>query len=181
MRLGDESLALDLLGEIVARDPQHDEAEFWIGRILYDQGKSLEARVHAERARELNPFEPGPWYLVSQVLFDLGQDEAARSALERWRVLTRASDELRTLRGTLRVEPRRFDLWRRVLVLEESIGNALWRAGDLAGAKAWAREREQACGSELACWQRLERHFAALRDRVNQVRARERAVALTSR
>jgi predicted Zn-dependent protease len=210
MRLGDPETALDLLDRVVELRPEHAEAHVFRARILHEQGALEPALAAAERARELAPYEPQGWYFSMRILFDLGRDEDALAAETRWREVDRVAQEVRSLEMQLRFRPADMGILMRLCELAAGIGDVqgararladlvrarppevpevdvrilvldvLEQIGDQQGAGAAASALEKTCGRELRAWERLERYFAAGRDRVNQMRAAAEVARLSS-
>jgi len=202
-RLGDGPRALEILFDLVAREPDNEAAHAWLARVLYDEARSEEALPVARRAVELAPYDPAPLYTLSQIEFDLGHEEEALAHQEAWRELDRLVQERRFLEAQLRLRPESFGLQGRLVEVLRSLGDvpaareALARLlrsrppevaaldlhlfvldvavelGDDEGALAAALALEQACPEEPDAWRRLELFYARRRDRVNQVRAGE--------
>jgi tetratricopeptide (TPR) repeat protein len=205
MRLGRPERALELFDACLAKSPEHLEVLFWRGQTLFDLGRLEEARAAAEAARDVDAFDPRAWFLLSQVQFELGEEEAAEAAEARFGELNLHVQKVRTLEGLLLYEPRRMDLWRRLLEVERSAGNTqgaiesvqrCLRAipGDLTvrlfalesyavlGERARAMEVADATERDFAenadAWLALRDFYGSLGDRVRQVRAGERYLRL---
>lgn len=205
MRLGDAEKALELLGKVLELKPDHADAQAWIAQIHYDQGDSERALEAARRAKALDPFEPRPWYLESRALLELGREKEAAEARERFDVLSSVEQQVRQLEGRLAHDPTSVASLRRLVELHARIGNdaasraalARWieqaptdvsarivaldvaeAAGTREDASRAASELEKVAGGDVAAWDRLERYFASIRDRVRQISAGERAMRL---
>ncbi len=203
MRMGDNARALELLARVLELRPDHAEARTWRARILYDEDELEEALAEARRARELDPFEPQPWYLVMRILYDLDREEEAREAEAQWKVLDRVAQEVRSLEMRLRFQPRQYGLCVRLSELYASIGDVhatrealakvvlarpaevsefearayvldtLVRLEDEEGARVAALALEETCANVADAWRKLELFYATRLDRVNQVRCGE--------
>lgn len=207
LKLGDSAKALLLLRDVVARQPKHHEAWTWIAQILYDDEKGSEALEAVTKARDLDPFEPRPWFLLARIQADLGDEAASRAAEQRFEMLSNADQEVRRLETRLEYDPRDLPSLVDLARIHRSTGDsarartALARAveiapddrdlrlfaldvlegvGDARGARAAAEELERRFEDDAAVWQRLEHFYAKLRDRPNQVRAGERYRRLKS-
>ena len=80
--------AIDHLGRALeggVAEPGRVELE--LGTLLFDMGRAAEARSHLEAAVAASPGSPEAHYRLGQVLRTLGEGEAARRALERFRAL----------------------------------------------------------------------------------------------
>jgi len=205
MRLGRLEESLASLERCLELRPKHAEALYWKAKVLFDLSRSQEARTAAEAARELDPFDPRPHFLLSQVLYELGDDEGAAAAERRFLELNLLAQKVRTLEGFLLAEPRRVDVYARLVDVHRTAGNSaavqetvqrLLRAvpADL-GARVLAlttlRElgatdaaQEVAGGIErdfaevVEAWRALRDHYGAVGDRVREIRAGERYLRL---
>lgn len=207
LKLGDSSKALVLLRDVVAREPKHHEAWTWIAQVLFDEDEGKEALEAATKARDLDPFEPRPWFLLARIHADLGDEAASKVAAQRFELLANADQEVRRLETRLEYDPRDLPSLVDLARIHRSTGDAarakamLLRAvevapddrelrvfvldvlegvGDSRGARAAAEELERRFEDDAAVWQRLEHFYAKLRDRPNQVRAGERYRRLKS-
>ena len=62
--------ALQLLAEVLQRDPDNRHAHFCRGIILEQQGDLAEAHEHFKRVTELDPNDPAAWYWRASTLTD---------------------------------------------------------------------------------------------------------------
>jgi predicted Zn-dependent protease len=186
---------------VLALRPDHADAATWIARILYDQERLEPALAAAERARDLDPYRPQPWFVLAQILFELERSEEAGAARARFAELDRVAQEARILEHRLLYEPDALPMIVRLAELSRSIGDvdgtrtALARAialaprdpalrihaldvltglGDAEGALVCVEAMKQALPEEPAIWERLARFYAERGDRPAQVEAGER-------
>jgi tetratricopeptide (TPR) repeat protein len=205
MRLGRPEPALELLGRVLELAPDHASAHGWRAQILFDEGRLAEARASVERAQALAPFEPEHAFLASRILAELGLDEVAEQARQRFLELDRVAQAVRHEEGLLLHDPRRLSSWVRLAELHRSIGDvpslrsALARAlaleprspelrlfgleslvavGDKEGASLAAAAMEQACPAERAVWQHLIGFYRSIGDKAGEERAVARHAAL---
>jgi tetratricopeptide (TPR) repeat protein len=73
--LGNFDEALQLLAEVLKRNPDHLHAHFCTGIILEQQGNLAEAHEHFRRVTELDPLDAAGWYWAASTL------SAGRSSL----------------------------------------------------------------------------------------------------
>lgn len=198
MRLGDAERALEELGRVLELDSTHANAAAWIAQILFDEERVEEALVAGERARDLDPFDPRPWFLLSQVHYDLGEDEEGDAAHTRFTQLNQIAQEVRAAEARLLYDPRQAAVYSRLIGLHRQAGNLRevgmtlnrWRRVDpgrvsvhvalldLAlemqdgeAAEELAANLRRVAGDDLEAWQRLVRYYATNRDRVRQAEA----------
>ncbi len=159
----------------------------------------------AQRGRDLDPFEPRAWFLLSQIHYDLGQNEEGDGARKRFDELSLIAQELRAAEARLLYDPRQPAVYAELVALNRRAGNgvrarhwmvrwiqtapqdvdlrlqaldlALWM-GDDPGAVACAEALWTLAGDSLAVWQRLARYHAGRRDRIKQVAAEEQVARL---
>ncbi|HIG11030.1 MAG TPA: tetratricopeptide repeat protein [Planctomycetes bacterium] len=205
MRLGQTSAALTTLARVLKLDPRHANAQTWIAQILFDEERAPEALKAAQRGRDLDPFEPRAWFLLSQIHYDLGQNEEGDGARKRFDELSLIAQELRAAEARLLYDPRQPAVYAELVALNRRAGNgvrarhwmvrwiqtapqdvdlrlqaldlALWM-GDDPGAAACAEALWTLAGDSLAVWQRLARYHAGRRDRIKQVAAEEQVARL---
>ena len=159
------------------------------------------ALAACERARDLALYEPRPWFLLSRIRIELGEEDASEEARKRFLELDRVTQDVRSLESKLGYDPHQPLLWQQIAQLRSSVGDikrsraALGRlirldplsldyrvvslkileaAGDKEGALAMAQGLETNCGDQLQAWKELELFYGRMRDRVNQVRCGER-------
>jgi predicted Zn-dependent protease len=205
MRTGQLEPALELFDRCLELRPTHGDALYWKAQVLFDLGRLEQARATAEAARELDPFDPRPHYLLSQVLYELGDDEGSAAAERRFDELDLVERKVRTLEGLLLAEPRRPQLYARLIDVHRASGNdaavresvqrliravpldldaralalrQLRELGDLAAAQRVADGVERDFGESAEAWRVLRDHYGAVRDRVREVRAGERYLRL---
>lgn len=205
LRLGNLERALELFDVCLVKSPAHLEARFWRAQVLFDLERMDEARAAAEAARDLDPFDPRPWFLLSQVLFALGDESAADAAQKRFTELNLHTQKVRTLEGLLLYEPKRTELWRRLYDVERSAGNsagardsverclkslprdlsvrvfamqALRELGERERALEVADGVERDFAEVAEAWLSLRDFYGVVNDRVRQVRAGERYLRL---
>lgn len=123
MRLGNAARALELLAKVVELRPEHADAHAWRAQILFDEGQSEAALVHAERARELEPWEPKPWFLLSRIFVELDREADAERARERFELISRVDQQVRQQEGLLLHDPARLDIWVQLVALQRSVEN----------------------------------------------------------
>lgn len=205
LRLGDEERALALLADVVAADPTNWEAHAWSAQIRFDRGELEEARTSAEAARTLAPHEPRPWYVLANVLFELGEDEQADAVEARWRELDSLAQSIRRVRGQLLYQPGSYALAIELVELSRQAGDidgvregldrairvippdirrvdvyvyaldTLLAVGDTIAAANAAEALAITCADEADAWRRLELYYALTRDRKRQIEAGEKA------
>lgn len=129
MRLGREEVALALLDEVLLVHEGHVDARIWRAQLLFDAGEVEAALAATERASEIAPFEPRPWFIAARALFELERDDEAEQARERHAVLDRAAQSTRTLQARLALSPRDASALRSLGLTRHSIG-------DLEGARS---------------------------------------------
>lgn len=205
MRLGQEERALEILRRVVELRPTHADAHAWIAHLAYELDRLEEARAAAERARDLAPHEPRPWFLLSRILADLGEDEAALEAKERFETLSRLRQEILAVEGLLLHDPGNVAAQATLVDLRSRTGDiaglrrdvarlvrlgpsdpalhilsleALLAAGDEEGARRQALEMERACASSPEAWARLRDYWGSVGERMKQVQAGERHLRL---
>ena len=205
MRLGEADVALRGLDEVLERDPGDAEALVWRAQILLDLDRLEEAVRAAARARDAAPYEPRPWFLLSQALAWSGLEERAAEARARWKAIDGLTQALRQAEATLLYEPRNYGAALRAFDLEAQLGNgpaavaAFERAralrpsevpdvlllvhglGALTGvdepalAAPLAADLE-ACAENLApAWEVLAEFYASIGREADAARARRRA------
>ena len=69
--------------DAVRLDPASSVTRFYLGEVLYNQGRIDEALDALKRAIELNPENPDAHFLLSFVYGDMGRHEEARAASKR--------------------------------------------------------------------------------------------------
>lgn len=205
LRLGDPEEALVLLDRVLELDPAHADARTWRAQVLFDEERLEDALEEALRARDQDPHEPRPWFLLSQIHFDLGHEEEGEEARSRFLALDRVDQELRVLEGRLLLEPRQPQLVQRVVWLHRELGDvrrtraslrrlcALERdsfesqvfaldvlegMGDGPGAAAAAAALEARHPEVPETWKRLQEYFGRIGERMKQVQAAERYLRL---
>lgn len=205
MRLGHPAEALANLRRVLELDPTHADAATWVARILFDEERAEEALEAALEARDLGPYEPRPWFLLSQIHYDLGQDELGDAARQRFDELNGIAQELRAAEARLLYDPRQPELHARIVGLHRRAGDLLsagralnrWREveperaavhvalldlavelGQAAAAEQLASNLSRIAGDDLAAWQRLVRYHASRRDRVRQAEAEAQVARL---
>ncbi len=201
MRLGDTEIALAKMREVSELDPKHWEALAWIAQMEFDEENLEQAQEACARARDLSPYEPRSWFLLSRIQIELGEEQAAEASRQRFLELDRVTQDVRSLEGKLGYDPNQPELWQTIARLRTSIGDikrgrtALGRlirldplsleyrvaalgileaAGDKEGATAMAQGLETNCSDQAEAWNQLEKFYGRRRDRVNQVRCGER-------
>jgi len=86
-RLGDREGARKAFEMSLQQAPQDGTAWLVLGRLLLDQGQTGDARVHLEKACQLDPKLSGAFYALSQAQSRLGAAEAARESMNTFRQL----------------------------------------------------------------------------------------------
>ena len=205
MRLGDDERALEILRTVVELEPTHAQAHAWIAHLAYELDRLDEARTAVERARELAPHEPRPWFLLSRILADAGEDGAALAAKARFEELSRLRQEILAVEGLLLHEPGNVAAQATLVDLRTRSGDvaglrrdverlvrlrpgdpelrilaldALLSVGDAGGARRHALEMERHCASSPEAWARLRDYWGSVGERMKQVQAGERHLRL---
>ncbi|QDU69221.1 tetratricopeptide repeat protein [Engelhardtia mirabilis] len=203
LRLGEEDRALELFDRVLELDPSNWEAQAWIAQVRFDRGEVDLARTAAEAARALAPHEPRPWYILTNVLYDLGLDEQAEATEERWRELDSLAQGTRRVRSMLMFQPDSYALAVELVELCRQSGDragvregldrmvhnrpndirqvdvyifaldCLQEIGDHAAADVAAEALATDCADEVDTWRRLETYYAMRRDRKRQIEAGE--------
>ncbi|MDA1264505.1 MAG: tetratricopeptide repeat protein [Planctomycetota bacterium] len=124
-RLGQDDAARAGFEAVLAANPNHGEAAYWLARWLVDteHGRPEEWLAAAENARKLAPFDPRPAYLLAQLCLDLGQAERAGGERERFERLDSATRALRTVDDQLLVTPFDLDLLRERIRILGALGD----------------------------------------------------------
>ena len=191
LRLGNPKRAVDLLNQVIELRPDHADAHAWLAQILFDEGSASAALPHAERARDLEPWEPRPWFLLSRVYDELDRKQEAEAARERFETNSRIEQQVRQQEGLLLHDPARADLWRELIALRRSGGNreavrealphlaalaplepstalflvdAFEWLGEKERAKGAARRAESVAGSDKATWRWLADFYRRVAD-----------------
>ncbi|MEO6707953.1 MAG: tetratricopeptide repeat protein [Planctomycetota bacterium] len=123
MRLGNSKRATELLNKVLELRPDHADAHAWLAQILYDDGETSAALVHAERARDLEPWEPRPWFLLSHLYAESDRQADADQAQERFESTSRLAQQILQQQGLLLHDPAKVDVWRELIALQRSVGN----------------------------------------------------------
>lgn len=87
-RLGDTEGAVRELQAALAQRPDSYAVHAWLSEVHFDAGALDRAAAAAERAMELDPFDPRAFYTAFRVAFERGDDARADELEARWRVLT---------------------------------------------------------------------------------------------
>jgi predicted Zn-dependent protease len=200
-RGGDAEGALADLNAVLESEPEHVDAWTWKAQVLLDLDRAEEARVAAERARDLAPWTPRPWFVLSTAWTDLGKPKEAQAASERFQRLAAVDQEIRRLEARLEYEPGDL-VARRALIeslasvgdrrsvrthlahlLQERPGDVTWRIfaldvldglGDVEAGAMAAKDLERVGAESAPAWKRLEAWYAKVRDRTKQIEAGER-------
>ena len=210
LRLGRYDEARAGLARVLEVDPDHVEALCELADLNHGEGELELARTQAERARDLAPWEPRPWFLLTRLLFELGLEDESSQAQERWRELDALTQSIRSLEGRLSYGEDRYsiamqltDLYRRTgdtegarraldVVIDsippeiESLDVYLFaldtflELGDREAAYSAASAIETTFADRMEAWRALERFYASQRDRERQIKAAERALRLGS-
>ncbi|MHC4378646.1 MAG: tetratricopeptide repeat protein [Planctomycetota bacterium] len=100
---GDNEEALAQINRALEIEPGHWEALCLRAQIYTDAEEDLldEARADLELARDLQPGEPRPLFLLFGVLYDIGEDELAADLELAWQELDRLTQQARSLEGQL--------------------------------------------------------------------------------
>ena len=72
---------------LLARDPQHGEGRYLVGKILMAQGRAAEALQHLESAAQLRPGDYNVFYQLGLALQRNGRPQESQRAFERYRSL----------------------------------------------------------------------------------------------
>ncbi len=123
MHLENPKRALELLSKVLELRPDHADAHAWCAQILFDAGDTKSALVHAERARDLEPWEPRPWYLLARMYGELDRQDDAEKAHTRFETASRIEQQLRQQEGLLLHDPARADVWKELIALQRTGGN----------------------------------------------------------
>ena len=86
-RLGDREGARKAFEMGIQQAPQDGTAWLVLGRLLLDQGRTGDALLHLEKARQLDPKLSGAFYALSQAQSRLGAAEAARDSMKTFQQL----------------------------------------------------------------------------------------------
>jgi tetratricopeptide (TPR) repeat protein len=202
MHLGDSKAALDHLERTLALDPGHADAWAWKAELLFQADRTEEALAAAEKSRDLDRWQPRAWFLLGRILLDMGKEKDGLAAQERYRELSAAAERARSIESHLEYSPHDLPFLVRLVELHRSTGNvpaaraALARLvgerpsdvdlrifaldvleglADAEGARTAATAMKQRCSDQWKAWQRLERYYARSGDRLEQVRAGEKA------
>lgn len=208
LRLGDSKRALELLERVVELAPSHVDALTWIAQIRYDAEELEPALTAATHARDLDPSQPRPWFLIGRIQAELGHADESRAAQRRFELLQEAAQRIRTLEARLLVEPQDAAALEALVEAQRATGNvartrgalARWSAArpgsraimvraldvldgldDVEGARAVAEALAAKFPDEADVWRRLESFYARRGDRARQVEAGERARRLGGR
>lgn len=204
-RLGQEDEALALLARAVELAPDNWEAHVWAAQIHFDRGDAELAQTSAVAARDLAPWEPRPWFVLSNVLYDLGEDEAAEQVEGRWRELDALTQNIRRVQGLMLFNPDSYNLAAELVQLAKRAGHrpavrdgldrmvrsippdirrvdvyifaldTLLELNDREAAAGAAHALTIDCADEADAWKRLEVYYALTRDRKRQIEAGEKA------
>ncbi len=136
MRLGESESALADLRAVLELNPKHGNAATWIAQILFDEEQVEAALAAALRGRDLSPFEPMPWFLLSQIYYELGQDEKGDGATARFGVLDEGAQKLSAIEGRLLYDPEQPRLYRQMYAWHEELGD---HGGAQAVLLRWAK------------------------------------------
>lgn len=208
MRLGELERALSELDTVLALDPRHEDAATWRASLLYDLERLDDARTAVLAARDLDPYQPKPWYLLARIEGDLGNEKEAREAQRRFEELAALTQELRAVENRLLYRPTDLALLQGACVLQRRAGNQsklrealarLFRAypesvelrlfgldlsmalGDESAGRMLAEKLSQMAPDDLRTWERLEQFYAAIKDRKKQIEAGERRLRLSGK
>ena len=204
LRLGEEDRALELFARVIELSPTNWEAHAWTAQVRFDRGEIEQAHEAAEAARAIAPHEPRPWYILTNVLFELGLDDEAEAAEARWRELDSLAQGIRRVRSLLMFQPGSYGLAVELVELCRQAGDrggvrdgldrmvrnlppdirrvdvyifaldCLLEIGDSAAAEVAAQNLANDCAEEPDAWRRLETYYALIRDRKRQIEAGEK-------
>ncbi|HUR28758.1 MAG TPA: tetratricopeptide repeat protein, partial [Planctomycetota bacterium] len=204
MRLQNPARAIVLLRKVLELRPDHADAHAWLAQVLFDEGDTEKALVHAERARDLEPWEPRPWFLLSRMYAELDRPADSEAARERFETNSRVAQQVLQQEGLLLHDPSRADVWRELIALRRASENrpavrdALPRLvalkplaprlaltvvdayewlGDLERAKRAAHDAEATAGEEKAAWSWLADFYQRAGDKDSAERAKRAAAA----
>ncbi len=205
VRLGRLEEGLALLEGVLLEKPDYADVHNWRSQVLYDLERSEEALQAAEKARQLEPFEPRGHFLAAQALRDLGRVEEAETAQARFLELNEVEQKVRTLEGRLLFDPNQRELLLRLVSLHQAVANksgvrealarllrlepksletrlfalqALMRASAVEEAKDLAPTIERDFGQEVEAWRALRDFYGTIGDVVRQIQAGERYLRL---
>jgi predicted Zn-dependent protease len=208
MRLGESERALTELDAVLAMDPRHADAATWRASLLYDLERLEDALAAATLARDLDAFQPKPWFLLARIHGDRGAEQAAQEAQRRFEELSVISQELRGVESRLLYRPADRLLLRSACDLQRRAGNRaqlreslarLFRTdpssvelrlygleltaglGDEAAARLLAEQLAKLAPDNAQVWERLEQFYASIKDRKLQIEAGERRLRLRSK
>lgn len=208
LRLGAPARALELLQQLLELEPRHVDALTWVAQIHYDAEELDVALATARRARDLDPSQARPWFLIGRIESELGHVEDARAAQRHFERLQEAAQSIRTLEAHLLVHPHDVPALERLVELQRSTGSvprtrlaiARWSAerpgsrdvmlraldvldglDDRDGASAAADALARRFADDAAVWKRLESFYGRIGDRVRQIEAGERFRRLSGR
>lgn len=198
MRLGESERALKELRRVLELDPSHANAATWIAQVLFDEDRVEEALEAGELARDLDPYEPRPWFLLSQIYYVLERDEDGDAAKLRFDELNRIAQEIRAAEARLLYDPTQAGIYQRLISLHRQAGNlravglvlTRWlkvepssmeirvamlnlaqEMGEPDTAEALADGLRKVAGDSEIAWTALARYYATSRNRVKQIEA----------
>jgi Flp pilus assembly protein TadD len=198
MRLGDSERALKELRRVLELDPSHANAATWIAQVLFDEDRVEDALEAGELARDLDPYEPRPWFLLSQIYYVLEREDDGDAAKVRFDDLNRIAQEVRAAEARLLYDPTQAGIYQRLISLHRQSGNlravgltlTRWlkvepqsmdirvamlalaqEMGEPNTATALADGLRKVAGDSETAWMALARFYATNRDRVKQIEA----------
>ncbi len=210
LRLGRSADARAGFERIIELDPDHFDTLCELAQLDLDQEHLEAARAHAEHAKTTAPHEPRAWFLLSRILFELGEESAAEETLRRWKELDSLAQQIRNLEGRLLYGENRYGLALALVELQRRVGDragvrrsldiaiqsippevdaldvflfaldTLHGMGDRDAAIQAAQAIEQNFADSVEAWRALEDFWGDMRDRQRQIEAGERALRLGS-
>jgi tetratricopeptide (TPR) repeat protein len=205
VRQGALERGLELLDLVLREKPDYADVHAWRAQVLYDMDQSEASLAAAERARELDPFEPRGHFLAAQALRDLGRTAEAAAAEQRFRELNEIVQRVRTLEAKLLHESDIRPTLTRLASLHQAARNAaelervidrlvkldskdlstrlfalatLQAGGALPAARACAASIERDFAEQAQAWQVLRDFYGEIGDTVRQIQAGERYLRL---
>ncbi len=80
---GEDILALSLLDQLAAEEPDHPLVGWGRARSLLQQGKDKEALQEARKGANVHPEDPMVWYILAGVAWHFGNNSMAQDAYEK--------------------------------------------------------------------------------------------------
>ena len=130
---GRDAKGIELLDRAVGIAPDFHDARFDLGRIQHKTGDHRAARQTVARLVEQAPRSNLGWQLFGEILFALGEDDAARAAQRRAIETDPFFDEIRRAIETATVDPRAAEsIYREILKRDPNHVHALVALANIA-------------------------------------------------